>query len=264
MSKKFIEIYRAYPAIMIGREDIELSNNIILPPSALSYLSTFLKTGDRLLFQILNMELNLATHCSVLDFTSKEGCCYIPFNIWDRLCLEEGEKIKVEIKNLNICSYIKVRSCTNISNNDVNKNINYILKYYLRNYYCITEGDKISVKFGNEIYKFDILECKPDKANKLIIDSTVIDINQPEDYEPEIKLFNKKQPKSILNKEEILKLYTDQKFKGHHFRIDGKEISLKQAMKIDKERKKDKNDDYDPRKNRIQSNPRPEFKYVEI
>ena len=120
------------------------------------------------------------------------------------------------------------------------------------------------MKFGNEIYKFDILECKPDKANKLIIDSTVIDINQPEDYEPEIKLFNKKQPKSILNKEEILKLYTDQKFKGHHFRIDGKEISLKQAMKIDKERKKDKNDDYDPRKNRIQSNPRPEFKYVEI
>ena len=35
----FIEVYRAFPASFLGRADIELSNSIILPPSALQKLS---------------------------------------------------------------------------------------------------------------------------------------------------------------------------------------------------------------------------------
>ena len=31
----FIEVYKAFPAKMVYRDDIELSNSIILPPSAL-------------------------------------------------------------------------------------------------------------------------------------------------------------------------------------------------------------------------------------
>ena len=266
MPKKFKEIYRAYPAIIMGIEDIECSNNIILPPSALSLLSSFLENKERLLFKILNIELNKETHCGVLEFTSQEGCCYIPSNMFDILSLEEGQKISLEIKDLNFCSYIKVKPCKIFSMNYPKIDMDMILRYNLLNYYCITEGDIISVKFGMKIYKFEIVECKPDRANKLITGSFVINISLPAYYESKINLFNKRVSKSLINKGEILKLYTDEKFKGHHFRIDGKEVTLRQAMKIYTKRKKEKNDidNYDPRKNRIQSNPRPEFKYIEI
>lgn len=35
ISNLFIEVYQAFPASIMGREDIDLSNSIILPPSAL-------------------------------------------------------------------------------------------------------------------------------------------------------------------------------------------------------------------------------------
>ena len=35
----FIEVYQAFPSQIMGREDIDLSNNIILPPSTLQKLS---------------------------------------------------------------------------------------------------------------------------------------------------------------------------------------------------------------------------------
>ena len=42
----FIEVYRAYPASMMGRSDIDITNSIILPPSALQKLSVMKNFGD--------------------------------------------------------------------------------------------------------------------------------------------------------------------------------------------------------------------------
>ena len=48
--------------------------------------------------------------------------------------------------------------------------------------------------------------------------------------------------------------------------MDGKEVSYNQAMRIINAKKEQKNNEenYDPRKCRIPSNPRPEFRYVEL
>ena len=35
----FIEVYRAFPANIMGRDEIDPTNNVILPPSALKKLS---------------------------------------------------------------------------------------------------------------------------------------------------------------------------------------------------------------------------------
>jgi hypothetical protein len=35
----FIEVYKAYPVSFLGREDVENSNSVVLPPSALDKLS---------------------------------------------------------------------------------------------------------------------------------------------------------------------------------------------------------------------------------
>ena len=77
--------------------------------------------------------------------------------------------------------------------------------------------------------------------------------------------FNSEKQEKKLTKEEINKQITDNKFKGHHMRIDGKEVTQNQAMKVKAKKEQENNEEnYDPRKCRINSNPRPEFKYVEL
>ena len=275
----FIEVYKAFPASIMGREDIELSNSIILPSDALATLSLMKNFGDSknpILFRILNIELNIYTHCGVAEFTAEKGTCYIPSNMFDRLCLQEGQQVNIRALPLKSGTFIKLQPHkTEFINN---KNPKTILEYNLRNYFCVTEGDTISIKFGKKIYKIDVIQCKPDKAIRTLNCDIEVDFAPPKDYkEPEkspqignitssnIKFNSEKAPVK-LTKEEIQKQITDKKFSGHFFRIDGKDISNNQAMKIIKGKKEQQNNEenYDPRKCRIPSNPRPEFRYVEL
>ena len=153
----FIEVYKAFPASIMGREDIDQSNSIILPPSALGKLSLMKNFGDSknpILFRILNIELNISTHCGVVEFTAEEGICYIPSNMFEKLCLMEGQTVNLRNVDLKPGTFIKIQPhLTEFINNPNPKTI---LEYNLRNYFCVTEGDTISVKFGKKIYKLDI------------------------------------------------------------------------------------------------------------
>ena len=251
----FIEVYRAFPASLMLRDDIELSNSIILPQSALNKLSVMKNFGDTknpVLFRILNIELNISTHCGVAEFTAEEGTCYIPSNMFERLCLMEGQNINVRNVELKPGTFIKLQPhLTEFINNPNPKTI---LEYNLRNYFCVTEGDTISVKFGNKIYKIDIVECKPAKAIRTLNCDIAVDFAPPKDY--------KEPPKQNIKPISS----TSKKFSGHHFRIDGKNVTNTQAHKIMKAKLENKKneDNYNPRECRIISNPRPSFKYVEL
>ena len=179
----FIEIYRAFPATIMGRDDIDLSNSIILPQSALNKLSSMRNFGDSknpILFRILNIELNILTHCGVAEFTAEEGTCYIPSNMFERLCLIEGQTVNIRNIDLNPGTFIKLQPhLTEFINNPNPKTI---LEYNLRNYFCVTEGDTISVKFGKKIYKIDVIQCKPDKAIRTLNTDLVVDFCPPKDY----------------------------------------------------------------------------------
>ena len=267
----FIEVYKAFPASILGRDDINFSNSIILPPSALSQLSNIKNFGsskDPVLFKILNIDLNMYTHCGVKEFTAEEGCCYLPLNMFDKLCLTEGQKVNVRALSLQAGTFIKLQphktEFTEITNPKV------VLEFNLKDYFCVTEGDTISIKFGKKIYQIDVIQCKPDKQIRTLNCNLEVDFAPPKDYkEPEKKgtniKFNSEKQKPVLSKEEINKQITDSKFKGHHFRIDGKEVTQNQALKIKAKKEQENNEEnYDPRKCRIDSNPRPDFKYVEL
>ena len=76
LNNLFIEKYQAFTASKMGREDIDLSNNIILPPSALQKLSSLENFGDNknpLLFQILNIDLNIKTIVELLNLLHKKA-----------------------------------------------------------------------------------------------------------------------------------------------------------------------------------------------
>ena len=275
----FIEVYRAFPANIMGRDEIDPTNSVILPPSALKRLSLMKNFGDTknpILFRILNIQLSIYTHCGVFDFTAEEGTCYLPVNMFDRLCLEEGAKVNLRALALNPGSFIKIQpQKTEFINIPEPKKV---LEFNLRNYFCVTEGDTISIKFCGKTYKIDILQCKPDKAIRTLNCDLVVDFAPPKDYkEPEPKKpinkvtgsnikFNSEEKPVKLTKEEIEKTITDKKFSGHHLRIDGKPITQKTAENVikNKKEKEKAEENYDPRKCRIPSNPRPEFKYVEL
>ena len=179
----FIEIYSAYSAKEKGKDDIEFSNNIILPASALQKLcqmKDFEDTKNPALFRILNIELYTFSHCGVEEFTAEEGKCYIPSNLFDRLCLEEGQKVNIRKLNLTSGTYVKLQPHrTEFINLP---NVKTILEYNLRNYFCLTEGDTISAKFEKKIYKIDILECKPNKAIRTLNCDLKIDFEEPKDF----------------------------------------------------------------------------------
>ena len=275
----FIEIYKAFPCSVMGRDDIDLSNSIILPQTALQKLSSMKNFGDSknpILFRILNIELNIFTHCGVAEFTAEEGTCYIPYNMFEKLCLIEGQTVNIRNIELKAGTFIKLKPhLTEFINNPNPKTI---LEYNLRNYFCVTEGDTISVKFGKKIYKIDIIQCKPNKAIRTLNCDIVVDFEAPKDYKEPIKQnitnnnngsikFNSNEKiYKKLTEEEIKKQIEDKKFSGHHFRIDGKNVTNTQIQKIMKTKLENKNneDNYNPRECRIISNPRPSFKFVEL
>ena len=276
----FIEVYKAFPASIMGREDIDLSNSIILPASALGVLSSmrnFKDSKNPILFRILNIELNMATHCGVAEFTAQEGTCYLPSNMFERLCLMEGQKVNIRNVDLKPGKFIKLQPhLTEFINNPNPKTI---LEYNLRNYFCVTEGDTISVKFSKKIYKLDIVQCKPAKAIRTLNTDIEVDFCPPKDYKEEprnndsfrktgsgsIKFNSNEKVVKPLTKEEIKKQIEDKKFSGHHFRMDGKEVTNVQLNKIMKAKQEKNNEEnYNPRDCRIISNPRPSFKYVEL
>ena len=161
----FIEVYKAFPSNYCGREDIDISNNIILPESALKALSKLKNFGDSknpLFFRILNIELNVSTMCGVADFTAEEGTCYLPNVMFEKLVLLEGQEVNIRKVDLEPGKSVKLRPQLNEFIKYPNSNN--IIKYGLLNYFCVTTGDTISVNYKNKIYKFDVVQCQPKRS----------------------------------------------------------------------------------------------------
>ena len=265
----FIEVYNAYPASMFDRFDVNYTNSIILPPSALAKLSIHQKDfgskNNPVLFRILNIELNISTYCSVLDFTAEENTCYLPQNMFERLCLQEGQAVNIRDVKLEKGKYVKIRPHQTEFIDLPEPKI--ILENEMRKYYCVTKGDVISIYFNKKEYKLDIMECKPKDMISLVNCDIEIDFETPRDYkeyqEKREKQKAKKEVKKELTKEEIQKRIIDDKFSGNYVRMDGKKITRNQIDKIQvRKEKENKEENYNPKEHRIITKNRTPFHYV--
>ena len=183
-SQMFIEVYKAYPVNEIDSNNIQFSNNIILPPSALQKLSVLKDFGDTknpFLFRILNIQLNIFSHCGVSEFTAEEGMCYIPPHLFSFLSLEEGQKVNIRKVYLRPGNYVKLQPHKTEFINLPNFKL--ILELNLRNYFCLTENDTMPLKYQNKIFKIDILKCRPAKAIRTLNCDLEIDFEEPKDFE---------------------------------------------------------------------------------
>ena len=295
-SQMFIEVYKAYPVNEIDSNNIQFSNNIILPPSALQKLSVLKDFGDTknpFLFRILNIQLNIFSHCGVSEFTAEEGMCYIPPHLFSFLSLEEGQKVNIRKVYLRPGNYVKLQPHKTEFINLPNFKL--ILELNLRNYFCLTENDTMPLKYQNKIFKIDILKCRPRKAIRTLNCDLEIDFEEPKDFEEYqkkngdknnnmmganvihleknsdnsnltgsiIKFNSEPIPEKLSEEVKKEKIY-EKNFIGHCFSLNGKKFDKKGRFRSKKKEKTSEEDNYDPRKCRLSSNQRPEFKYVEL
>ena len=236
----FIEVYRAFPASLFGIDDINFPNSVILPPSALekiSKLKDFDKSDDQICFRILNIELNIQTYCTVLEFTAEEGTCFIPNEMFERLNLEEGQNVNLRNVKLKPGTFVLLKPHkTKLINNP---NYKSIIKSNFNNE-IINEGHTISVKIGSNIYKLDIIKCEPTNIIKINFD-TEIQFETPKDYKKPIKFNNffikYSQNKIIkLIKKEIKNKMNDI-LNGDNYKNKKEEITNIETIKIIKAKK---------------------------
>lgn len=205
----------------------------------------------------MNIELNYSTHCGVLDFTAEEDTCYLPLHMFQRLCLTEGMMINLRNVVLDKGSFIKFKP--HLTEFVMNPNPKVILENALRQYVCITKGDTITVEFNKKLYHLDVVECKPKNTISLTNVDVTVDFDVPMDYKEEEQKLQKKSSNLIMNSDkkpltevDIKEKIQCDKFKGNGFRVDGKKITENQAKSIEeKNKKKEEEDTYDPRKHRL-------------
>lgn len=74
---QFVSEYYVISTGMAGK-DVDSGDKIYLPPSALDKLAR-MNVEYPMLFEVTNLTLGNKTHCGVLEFSSDEGYCYMPY-----------------------------------------------------------------------------------------------------------------------------------------------------------------------------------------
>lgn len=180
---------KCYPISFIEKFSNCKGDKILLPPSILENLSNK-DVKWPLIFEIVNKESERKTHCGVLEFTSDEGCAYLPYWMIKNLFAIEGETLFFKYANLDKGNYVKIQPQTSdfldISNPRA------VLESNLRFFTCLTKGDAIAIDYNHKIYWLNVLEVKPGNAISIIETDINVDFSLP------MCTYNKEKTQSII------------------------------------------------------------------
>ncbi|KFD53443.1 hypothetical protein M513_05707 [Trichuris suis] len=155
---------------------------VLLPHSALDWL-TRLNVSYPMLFKITNLDQaakNRFTHCGVLEFHQEEGLCYLPHWLMSNLLLCEGGLAKIELVNLPIGSYVKLRPQNRFFCRLSNPSA--VLELKLRHFACLTKGDMIAIEYNNKVMEFFVQELRPADAVSIIECDMNVEFETPESW----------------------------------------------------------------------------------
>ncbi|OMJ85228.1 hypothetical protein SteCoe_13460 [Stentor coeruleus] len=231
-------MYKALPASFFGKEEVEKGNLVILPSSAASHILSQ-SSKSPMLFKITNQQLNIHSHCGVLEFTAEEGYCLLPYWLMQHLGLSEGDSILIESTTLPEGTFVKIQPHETAFIDLPNPKA--VLECSLRNYLCLTQGDSIVIEFAKKKYGIDIIETRPANAIMTIQVDLQVDFAPPKDYKEEPVL--KKEPSITFGKEEEKNNNGPKIITG--YTLEGKKVQITSRNGDDGER------EYDPRQHRI-------------
>lgn len=198
---------------------------MVLPPSILENLSSY-DVSWPLMFELTCKTSSRKTHCGVIEFTSDEGCAFIPQWIMEKLLMGQGEKILFRYLPLEKGSYVKLQPQTDdfleISNPKA------VLESKLRNFTCLTKDDVIAIDYNGKIFWLNILEVKPGNSISIIETDINLDfappvISKQKSISPQNKgtLPGKNFEKSKVKKEEKEDSSTEESSDKKNFRGQG-------------------------------------------
>jgi ubiquitin fusion degradation protein 1 len=167
---------KCYPISFIEKFNNCKGDKILLPASILENISNS-EVKWPLIFEIFNKKSGKKTHCGVLEFTSDEGCAYLPYWMIKNLFAIEGETLIFKYTNLDKGNYVKIQPQTSdfldISNPRA------VLESNLRFFTCLTREDVIAIDYNDKIYWLNVLEVKPGKAISIIETDINVDFSLP-------------------------------------------------------------------------------------
>lgn len=235
---------KAYPALFLGREDLESGNKILLPPSILHNLSQY-KLPQPMMFVLQNTILGNSSNVGVLEFTADNGMCILPNWLFEQLSLDYGAEVNLMLQtSAPKGKFVKLQPHKTefIELPDPRA----ILERNLSNYICLTKGDTIQVKVLNKTYLFDVLEVKPQNSTNCIC---LIEADIEVDFAPPLDYVEK--PPDLVKRQSSVNLEEEEEenkgpFSGKGMKINGQVVDTSQEKKM-----KVNNDQYDPRKHRL-------------
>jgi len=180
-------------SVAFSKPELEGGGKIILPASALDQLAR-LNIDWPMLFQLSNpAQSGRRTHCGVLEFTSEEGHCYIPYWMMQLLLLEEGKLVNVKSATLPKGTFVKVQPHTSDFLDIANPRA--VMENRFRNFSALTQGDVIKLEYNNKNYYLSIIEVRPSQPyNAISIIETDVEVDfappldQPQETQPQKKV----------------------------------------------------------------------------
>mgnify|MGYP001353241829 CR=1 FL=1 len=196
-------ILNAYPLAFYydynNKSYLENSNKILLPSSILNNINKYSdKIKGNILFKLTgNLELNCIV--SVDEFIDDISDIYLPFNLIEKLNLNEGDKVLINLVNVIKGSKIVIQPHKSdfLEIEDHKK----FLEEEINKYDIISNGDILCLNYNNKIINFSVCETEPDDTISTKNTDIIVDFKEPLDYK---EYLNKKEEKKKED-ENILK-----------------------------------------------------------
>ena len=149
--------------------------------------------------------------------------------------------------------------------------VNGRLENGLSKYACVAEGDVIRVKYYGVEYKIEVLECRPEKAVRVIDTDITIELENAKDYDENESSTQKKIVPFTFKGDEI-----EKKEEVHIDKFPGKGVAIKKRKRLlpFDDNKSQPQIIFDPRKHKINyvkapsisdnTNPIDNYEYIPI
>ena len=148
--QNFQMLYNCFSMAMIGKEDLEKGNRIVLPSSALEHLGR-LNITYPMHFEIRNQQTGKTTHCGVQEFIAEEGTMHLPYWMMQNMLITESQIIQVTNVTLPKGNYVKLQPET--ADFCELTNARAVLENTLRGFATLTKGDVVDQKKNGRSYR---------------------------------------------------------------------------------------------------------------
>lgn len=167
------------------RDQVEYGNKVLLPASSLEKL-TRLDIEYPMMFSVTTTLDEQKTHCGVLEFSAPEGMAILPSWMMERLQISPSNSLAT-FKNISLPagSFIRLQaqSLSFLEITDPKA----VLEHSLRNFACLTLGDRIKIRYNDEVYGLLVEAVEPESAGSngisVVETDLSVDFSAPVGYE---------------------------------------------------------------------------------